>query len=147
MAGMELRPIGVISSPYRKRGEAPRQGRFSAEESEIRVFPEYTEGLRDLALHPRVFVLYWCDRSRRDLLTATPPHEQTEHGVFATRSPERPNPVALCLVELLSLEGDRLRVRGLDALDGSPLVDLKPFYRDLDCPDDEGSPGPRATSG
>ncbi|HVN65589.1 MAG TPA: tRNA (N6-threonylcarbamoyladenosine(37)-N6)-methyltransferase TrmO [Methanomicrobiales archaeon] len=139
MPGIELRPIGVISSPFRNRGEAPRQGRFSAEESEIRVFPEYMEGLRDLALHSRIFVLYWCDRSRRDILTATPPHEQIEHGVFATRSPERPNPVALCLVELLSLEGDRLRVRGLDALDGSPLVDLKPFYRDLDCPDDEGS--------
>ena len=144
MAGMELRPIGVISSPFRKKGEAPRQGRFSAEESTIEVFPGYAEGLRDLALHPRLHVLYWCDRSRRDVLTATPPHEQKEHGVFATRSPERPNPVALCLVDLVSLEGNRLRVRGLDALDGSPLVDIKPFHRDLDCPEDGGqapSPG------
>lgn len=139
MAGMELRPIGVISSPWREKGEAPRQGRFSAEESGIRVFPEFAEGLRDLALHPRLLVLYWCDRSKRDVLTATPPREQKEHGVFATRSPERPNPVALCLVDLVSLEGTLIRVRGLDALDGSPLVDLKPFYRDLDCPDDEGS--------
>jgi len=142
MTGIELRPIGVISSPYRERGEAPRQGRFSAQESEIQVFPEFAEGLRDLALHPRLIILYWCDRSRRDVLTATPPHENREHGVFATRSPERPNPVALCLVDLVALEGDRLRVRGLDALDGSPLVDIKPFYHDLDCPDDEGSAGP-----
>jgi tRNA-Thr(GGU) m(6)t(6)A37 methyltransferase TsaA len=137
MTGIHLQPIGVISSPFRERGEAPRQGRLAPSESEIQVFPEFTEGLRDLVLHPRLFILYWCDRSRRDVLTATPPHEHRERGVFATRSPERPNPVALCLVDLIALEGNRLRVRGLDALDGSPLVDIKPFYRDLDCP--EGS--------
>jgi formylmethanofuran dehydrogenase subunit E len=138
MAGIELHPIGVISSPFSERGKAPRQGRFSPEESEIIVFPEYAEGLRDLEEHPRLIVLYWCDRSGRDVLTATPPHEteRREHGVFATRSPERPNPIALCLVDLVGREGNRLRVRGLDALDGSPLLDIKPFYRDLDCPAD-----------
>jgi tRNA-Thr(GGU) m(6)t(6)A37 methyltransferase TsaA len=135
MEEFRLRPIGVISSPFRKKGEAPRQGRLEPRESEIQVFPEYVEGLRDLAHHPRLFILYWCDRSRRDVLTATPPHENQEHGVFATRSPERPNPIALCLVDLVRLEGNRLTVRGLDALDGSPLLDIKPFYRDLDCPD------------
>ena len=140
MTGMELRPIGVISSPYRERGDAPRQGRLVPSTSEILVAPEYAAGLRDLGRHPRLIVLYWCDRSRRDVLTATPPHEKQEHGVFATRSPERPNPIALCLVDLVALEGNRLTVRGLDALDGSPLLDLKPFYRDLDCPDDAGSP-------
>jgi formylmethanofuran dehydrogenase subunit E len=135
MTGIHLQPIGVIASPFRERGEAPRQGRLEPSESEIRMFPAYTDGLRDLALHPRLIILYWCDRSRRDVLTATPPHEGKEHGVFATRSPERPNPIALCLVDLVALEGDRLRVRGLDALDGSPLLDIKPFFRDLDCPD------------
>jgi tRNA-Thr(GGU) m(6)t(6)A37 methyltransferase TsaA len=134
MTGIHLQPIGVISSPFRERGEAPRQGRLTPKESEIQVFPAYVEGLRDLALHPLLFILYWCDRSRRDILTATPPHEKEEHGVFATRSPERPNPIALCLVDLVRLEGNRLTVRGLDALDGSPLLDIKPFYRDLDCP-------------
>ena len=138
MTGLELRPIGVISSPYRQRGEAPRQGRFVQATSEILVFPEYAAGLRDLGRHPRLIVLYWCDRLRREVLTATPPHEKQEHGVFATRSPERPNPVAPCLVDLVALDGNRLTVRGLDALDGSPLLDIKPFYRDLDCPD-EGS--------
>jgi len=136
MAGIHLRPIGVITSPYRQRGEAPRQGRLSPVESEILVFPEYAAGLRDLSGHPHLLILYWCDRSRRDVLTATPPHEDREHGVFATRSPERPNPIALCLVDLVEVNGNRLRVRGLDALDGSPLLDIKPFYRDLDCPDD-----------
>ncbi|MGE5832225.1 MAG: tRNA (N6-threonylcarbamoyladenosine(37)-N6)-methyltransferase TrmO, partial [Methanomicrobiales archaeon] len=136
MAGIQLRPLGVISSPFRERGEAPRQGRLEPTESEIQVFPEFAEGLRDLALHPRLFILYWCDRSHRDILTATPPHEGKEHGVFATRSPERPNPIALCLVDLVRLEGNTLTVRGLDALDGSPLLDIKPFYRDLDCPEE-----------
>lgn len=140
MTAIRLHPIGVITSPFRERGEAPRQGRLAPSESEIRIFPAYVEGLRDLALHPRLLVLYWCDRSRRDVLTATPPHEKKERGVFATRSPERPNPVALCLVDLVALEGDRIRVRGLDALDGSPLVDIKPFYRDLDCPDEGSAP-------
>ena len=139
MAGIQLQPIGVISSPFREKEDAPSQGRLEPATSEIRVFPEFAEGLRDLALHPRLIVLYWCDRSRRDILTATPPHEKQEHGVFATRSPERPNPIALCLVDLVTLEGNRLTVRGLDALDGSPHLDLKPFYRDLDCPDDPGS--------
>jgi len=137
MTGIHLQPIGVISSPYRERGDAPRQGRLSSATSEILVFPGYTEGLRDLSDHPHLFILYWCDRSRRDILTATPPHdkEKREHGVFATRSPERPNPIALCLVDLVGVEGNRLVVRGLDALDGSPLIDIKPFYRDLDCPE------------
>lgn len=138
MTGIQLQPIGVISSPFKERGQAPRQGRLEPQESEIQVFPEYAEGLRDLATHPYLFILYWCDRSRRDVLTATPPHETREHGVFATRSPERPNPVALCLVDLVRLEGNRLTVRGLDALDESPLLDIKPFYRDLDCPEAGG---------
>ena len=138
MTGIHLQPIGVISSPYRERGEAPRQGRLEPKESVIQIFPAYAGGLRDLGLHPRLLVLYWCDRSRRDILTATPPHEKEkrEHGVFATRSPERPNPVALCLVDLVSVEGNRITVRGLDALDGSPLLDIKPFFRDLDCPEE-----------
>jgi tRNA-Thr(GGU) m(6)t(6)A37 methyltransferase TsaA len=138
MTGILLQPIGVISSPFRERGDAPRQGRLAPVTSEIRIYPEFAEGLRDLALHPRLHILYWCDRSRRDILVATPPHEEEERGVFATRSPERPNPIALCLVDLLRLEGTRLTVRGLDALDGSPLIDIKPFYRDLDCPEGGG---------
>jgi formylmethanofuran dehydrogenase subunit E len=136
MTGIQLQPIGVITSPYRDRGDAPRQGRLSPATSEIQVFPGYAGGLRDLSDHPHLFILYWCDRSRRDVLTAIPPHEREkrEHGVFATRSPERPNPIAMCLVDLVGVEGNRLTVRGLDALDGSPLIDIKPFYKDLDCP-------------
>jgi len=137
MAGIQLQAIGVISSPFREKGEAPHQGRFSAAESGIEIFPEFAEGLKDLTIHSRIHVLYWCDRSRRDVLTAIPPHakERREHGVFSTRSPERPNPIALCLVELVRIDGNLLTVRGLDALNGSPLLDIKPFSRDLDCPE------------
>jgi len=134
MQEMELTPVGVVRSPYRKRGDAPRQGRLSPVESIIEIRPEYGECLRDIADHPHLLVFTWFHRSRRDVLIATPPGSAKEHGVFATRSPERPNPLGLCLVDLVKVEGLRMTVRGLDALDGTPVVDIKPFFRDLDCP-------------
>jgi len=102
----------------------------------IEIDPAYREGLRDIADHPQLIVLTWLHRSRRDILTATPPGSMKEHGVFATRSPERPNPLGLGLVDLVRVEGLRLTVRGLDAIDGTPVVDIKPFHRDIDCPAD-----------
>jgi formylmethanofuran dehydrogenase subunit E len=136
MQEMTLTPVGVVRSPYRKRGDAPRQGRLSPVESMIEILPEYGEALRDIAEHPHLFVITWFHLSRRDLLVATPPGSMKEHGVFAIRAPERPNPLGLCLVDLLKVEGLRLTVRGLDAIDGTPVVDIKPFHRDLDCPPD-----------
>jgi tRNA-Thr(GGU) m(6)t(6)A37 methyltransferase TsaA len=135
MQKMALMSIGVVRSPFRNRGEAPRQGRLSPVESIIEINPACAEGIRDIGDHPLLFVLTWLHRSRRDVLTATPPGSTKEHGVFATRSPERPNPLGLCLVDLVKVEGLCLTVRGLDALDGTPVVDIKPFHRDLDCPD------------
>ncbi len=120
-------PVGVIHSPYSSPEEAPRQGVLSGEESEIEIFEEYAEALEGVEELHHLVVLYWFDRGRRDLLKATPPGEVRERGVFATRSPHRPNPIALCVVEVLERKGRRLRVRGLDALDGSPLLDLKPL--------------------
>jgi formylmethanofuran dehydrogenase subunit E len=126
-------PIGVIRSPYLKRGEAPRQGRFSDKESIIEIFPAYREGLQDIEKNTHLIALYWFDRSDRTLLKATPPGSGTEHGVFATRSPERPNPIGFAVVDLIRRDGARLVVRGLDAFDGTPLLDLKPYVPDLDC--------------
>lgn len=80
-----------------------------------------------------LIVLSWFDRANRTLLRATPPQEGVEHGVFATRSPNRPNPVAFSVVDLLGRQGNVLRVRGLDVLDGTPVVDIKPYASDLDC--------------
>lgn len=140
---MELKPIGYVHSPYRERKDAPRQGRLSNVESEIVILDEYVEGLRDLDQCKQIFVLSWFDRSDRTVLTATPPHTGIEHGVFATRSPDRPNPIGLCVVDLLSVEGNILKVRCLDALDGTPVVDIKMYSPEIDCVKYLESPGNR----
>jgi len=130
---MELVQIGVIRSPYKQQRDAPRQGRFSDVESEIEVFPEYIAGLVDLERCSHLIVLYWLDRADRTVLRATPPGQTLSRGVFSTRSPNRPNPVAFSVVDLLSMEGGTLRVRGLDALDGTPLIDIKPYSSEIDA--------------
>jgi tRNA-Thr(GGU) m(6)t(6)A37 methyltransferase TsaA len=128
-----LKPIGIIHSPYRKRGDAPRQGRLSEKESVIEIYPEYHDGLDGIEDHRHLIALYWFDRSDRSLLKATPPGSGTEHGVFATRSPERPNPIGFAVIDLVHRDRERMVVRGLDAFDGTPILDLKPYYPDLDC--------------
>jgi len=138
---VELNPIGYVSSPYKVRGDAPRQGRLRDTISEIIMNEEYLPGLFRVEEKKHLFVLCWFDRSDRSVLRATPPHNPTEHGVFATRSPNRPNPISLSLVDLLGIEGRIVRVRGLDALDGTPVLDIKPHASEIDCPkaDEPGS--------
>jgi formylmethanofuran dehydrogenase subunit E len=132
MKTLELVPIGVVHSSYRKKGDAPHQGRLSPAKSEIEIFPEYADGLKDIAQRPHLIILYWLDRADRNILTAIPPHANKEHGVFATRSPDRPNPIGLAVTDLLSIDGTRLMVRGLDALDGTPVLDIKPYSAEID---------------
>ena len=129
----ELVPIGVIHSPYLRKGDAPRQGRLSPTTSEIEIFPEFGQGLKDVAELPHLIILYWFDRADRGTLKAIPPHSKKEHGVFATRSPDRPNPIGLAVVDLLGIDGNRLTVRGLDAFDGTPVLDIKPYSPEIDC--------------
>jgi tRNA-Thr(GGU) m(6)t(6)A37 methyltransferase TsaA len=129
---MEIRPIGIIRSPYRVFQDAPRQGRLSETISSIEIFEEYAPGLTHIEQNNYLFVLYWLDRADRTALFATPPGEERARGVFATRSPHRPNPIAIGVVDLLGIDGRRLTVRGLDALDGTPLLDLKPYSPSLD---------------
>ena len=124
--------IGIIHSPYLSRDDAPRQGRFSDALFALEILSEYCEGLQDVEQEPHLLVLYWLDRSDRNKLKATPPHTGIEHGVFATRSPDRPNPIGICIVEFVRREGNMLFVRGLDAIDGTPLLDIKPYSADLD---------------
>ncbi len=132
--------IGVIHSPFKVPEEAPQQGAWSEAISEIEVFEEFAAGLEGLQGASHILVLYWCHRSSREMLHAKPPHEERPKGVFATRSPHRPNPIALCVAKVLEMKGRTLKVKGLDALDGSPLIDLKPYYRELDAlPDDPES--------
>jgi tRNA-Thr(GGU) m(6)t(6)A37 methyltransferase TsaA len=130
---MELTPIGVVRSPYRVAGDAPRQGRLRETVAEIEIFGDYAPGLRDVERCTHLFVLYWLDRADRSLLSATPPGTTGSRGVFATRSPHRPNPVGIGIVNLLGVEGAVLTVRGLDALDGTPVLDIKPYVSSLDC--------------
>jgi len=129
---MMLEPIGVIHTPYKRREDIPRQGRLSAEICEIEVFAPFSEGLKDIEQCSHLFVIFWLHLANRNLLQATPPHDGREHGVFATRSPNRPNPLALDIVKLIEVDGNRLRVSGMDALDGSLLLDIKPYSAGID---------------
>lgn len=131
---LELVPIGYVRSPYRERKDAPRQGRLSPAVSEIVINPEFGEGLSGIEEKEHLFVLCWFDRADRSRLRAIPPHDPVERGVFATRSPDRPNPVSLTLVDLVRVEGNVLSVRGLDALDGTPVIDIKPYSGEVDTP-------------
>jgi tRNA-Thr(GGU) m(6)t(6)A37 methyltransferase TsaA len=131
-SGTELKPIGIIHSPYREQGDAPHQGRFAEETAELDVFPEYLPGLKDIERVTHLIVLYWGHRSRRDVLQTRTPFGPEVRGVFACRAPSRPNPIAFCVADLLSREGGRLLVRGVDAVDGSPLLDIKPYSPAMD---------------
>ena len=118
--------IGRIHTPWRKRGDCPKRGSADGPICTIVVDPRWHAALTDLANHSRIQVLYWMHLARRDLVLQTPLRTGQTTGTFALRSPVRPNPIASSIVELLSIEGTVLQVRGLDCLDGTPLIDLKP---------------------
>jgi tRNA-Thr(GGU) m(6)t(6)A37 methyltransferase TsaA len=140
---VQLKPIGVIHSPYQNQAEAPRQGRLQMDTGEIEVFPEFEAGLKDIEKNSHLLILYWCDRGTRDTILTAKPWDERVRGVFATRSPNRPNPIAIDLVDLIRRDGNRLVVRGIDALDKSPLLDIKPYSFKLDTvtPDDDDDAG------
>jgi tRNA-Thr(GGU) m(6)t(6)A37 methyltransferase TsaA len=117
-----------VASPLRDLQAAPKQGDEGSPEADIVVDPSLADGLRGVAPGTDVLVLTWLDRARRDILTVHPRGDvsRPETGVFATRSPHRPNPIGLHRVTILGIEGTRLRVRGLEAIDGTPVLDIKP---------------------
>jgi tRNA-Thr(GGU) m(6)t(6)A37 methyltransferase TsaA len=129
---MQLNPIGVIHSPYKERGDAPRQGRLSENEMTLEIFPQFAGGLKDITRASHLIILYWGDRAKRDTLQSRTPFSEMPVGVFASRSPNRPNPIAFCVADLVRQEGNLLIVRGVDALDGSPLLDIKTYAPDVD---------------
>jgi tRNA (adenine37-N6)-methyltransferase len=118
--------IGVIRTPWRARNECPKRGSLDGPICSIVVDERWRDALTDLASHQRVQVLYWMHRARRDLVLQTPFSTGQTTGTFALRSPVRPNPIASSVVALISIEDTTLHVRGLDCLDGTPLLDLKP---------------------
>jgi tRNA-Thr(GGU) m(6)t(6)A37 methyltransferase TsaA len=131
---MELLEIGRVESPLRERADAPKQGDEGAPEAWLAIEPGFAAGLDGIAAGDEVIVLTWLDRAARDVLRVYPRGDVTrgEQGVFATRSPDRPNPLGLHRVTVLEVRGTRLRVRDLEALDGTPVVDLKPLLRTVD---------------
>ncbi len=121
--------IGTIHTPWRVRGECPRRGSLDGPVCTIRIDERWWQALTDIGDHPRIQVLYWMHLARRDLVLQTPIRTGRTTGSFALRSPVRPNPIASSVVALVGIEGGTLRVRGLDCLDGTPLIDLKPDRR------------------
>jgi tRNA-Thr(GGU) m(6)t(6)A37 methyltransferase TsaA len=128
-----LIPIGVIHSPYKERKDAPFQGRHQENVSTVEVFEPYEAGLKDVEACSHLIVLYLQDQGDRQRLQTRTPWGPEIHGVFATRSPNRPNLIGLCTVELVERKGRFLTVRWLDALDGSPLLDIKPYSPGVDA--------------
>lgn len=130
----ELTPVGLIHSPHREAKGTPIQpGGAKDVEGTVEVFQEFAEGLRDLEGFERVWLLYWFDRTRKAGLEVIPYLDTQPRGVFSTRAPSRPNPIGLSSVRLLAVEGRVLRVMGLDILDGTPLLDIKPYVPDFDA--------------
>ncbi len=123
-----LRPIGVVRSPYTNVAQIPRGPRVEhTAEGVLEILPEFEAGLQDIEGFSHLYILWIFDRSVGYDLLAHPPFDDRPHGVFATRAPRRPNPIGLTPVRLLRREGPRLFVRGLDMLDGTPIVDIKPY--------------------
>jgi len=127
-AGLELKPIGRVESPLIDPAAAPKQGDEGSPEAWLVFEPGLLDGLHGIRPGDRVLVLTWLDRARRDVLRTHPRDDLSnpEQGVFNTRSPHRPNPIGLHEVEILSIDGPSLRVRNLEALDGTPILDVKP---------------------
>jgi tRNA-Thr(GGU) m(6)t(6)A37 methyltransferase TsaA len=122
------RAIGFVISPYKQTGEIPKGlGAKHDAEGMLRILPEFEIGLIDLEGFSHLFVLWEFDRSEGFELMGSPPTDNRPHGVFATRSPFRPNPIGLTVVELLRREGTELHVRGVDMLDRTPILDIKPY--------------------
>jgi len=118
--------IGRIHTPWTDRKDCPRQGRPDGPECTVEIFEPWVPALKGIEDYEKVELLYWLNRARRDLVIQNPGHSDSTFGTFALRSPVRPNPIGTSLVTLVAVDGPVLTVRGLDCLDGTPLVDLKP---------------------
>ncbi len=123
-----MQTIGYVRSPYRETRQVPK-GLGAKHEAEgiLEIRAEFEDGLQDIEGFSHLFVIWAFDRTEGYSLVGTPPSDDRPHGVFATRSPRRPNPIGLTVVELVSREGRMLRVRGIDMLDETPILDIKPY--------------------
>ena len=130
---MDLTPIGIIHSPHQRAEGTPVQAALATGvQGTVQVFPEYAAGLRDLDGFERVWLVYWFDRASPAELVVTPYLDTRPRGLFATRAPCRPNPIGMSAVRLLGITGGSLQVDGLDILDNTPLLDIKPYIPAFD---------------
>ena len=129
-----MRPIGIVSSPYTETGQIPKGcGARHDAEGVLEILPEFEQGLADIEGFSHLYVIWAFDRAEGYDLIGMPPTDNRPHGVFATRSPRRPNPIGLTVVRLLGREGRRLTVAGVDMLDGTPVLDIKPYLSSVNA--------------
>ena len=124
--------IGRIRTPWKTRKDCPKNARESDADCTVELDPRWAKGLKDVATCSHIIVLYWMDKAPRNLVLQVPSHYGIQRGTFALRSPARPNPIALSVVKLLRVAGATLSVVGLDCLDGTPLLDIKPYFASTD---------------
>lgn len=125
--------IGRVRTPWATTSECPKNSRARADAvATLEIDPRFAAGLKDILLYSHAIALYWLHQARRDLIEQLPSHLSEPRGVFALRSPVRPNPIGLAAVEIVGYEGHNLKVRNIDCIDGTPLIDLKPYFASLD---------------
>jgi tRNA-Thr(GGU) m(6)t(6)A37 methyltransferase TsaA len=124
---MELTQIGIIHTPYKTPSECPCQTSKSEQIAEIEVYEDYVGGLKDIEGFSHIIILYWLHKSIGYSLLVITPWDSKPHGMFTTRSPRRPNPIGISVVKLIERRGNILRIKGIDAIDGTPLIDIKPY--------------------
>jgi tRNA-Thr(GGU) m(6)t(6)A37 methyltransferase TsaA len=127
-----MRPIGIIHSPFKEKQETPIQPSRSHETGIVEVYPEFLDGLQDLEGFSHIYLLYVFHESSGYSLRVKPFLDASERGLFSTRYPARPNPIGLSVVRLEELRGNRLVIEGIDVLDGTPLLDIKPYVPEFD---------------
>jgi tRNA-Thr(GGU) m(6)t(6)A37 methyltransferase TsaA len=128
-----IKPIGIINTPHKEPKDIPIQGKFKMGiTGTARIFPEYKAGLKDLEGFSHVILIYHFNRSKEEKLTGKPFLEDTEHGIFAIRSPHRPNHIGFSIVKLKSIKGDTITFTEVDILNGTPLLDIKPYVKHFD---------------
>jgi tRNA-Thr(GGU) m(6)t(6)A37 methyltransferase TsaA len=129
---MRIKPVGIIHSPFKSRAETPIQPSRSAATGQVEVFKEYQEGLKDIEGFSHIVLIYWFHKAEGYALKVKPFLDDTLRGVFATRAPNRPNQIGISVVRLLELKENILYVKGIDVLDGTPLIDIKPYVPDFE---------------
>ena len=130
---IEFRPIGLIHTPFKDLKDMPIQPAGArGVAGTIEIFPEFTAGLQDLGGFSHIMLLYHFHRAKQPALVITPYMDNKPHGIFATRMPPRPNPIGISVVRLVSIEGATLRIENIDVLDGTPILDIKPYVRNYD---------------